>query len=598
MAALARQLAEHQRAAEVVEQLAQIGSFHWTLGTEVVDWSAQARRILGRGPEGAPATMPAYLALVHPDDRAELNTRLQMAVQYGGEYDVRHRLILGTDVRRIRSMGRVDGGRAVTGSIQDVTETDGAARELQESRDRLAAVLDGAVQQAIIATDPDGAITIFSRGAERLLGYTADEMLHTDLGSLLKNPGVEQTDAGGLFAKAAAGEPDVGDWMLRPKSGPAIPVLITVSAIRDSAGAVTGFITVGTDITGRVRDQAELRASEARFRDTFEYAPHGIMLISVDSETLGRFLEVNPALCRLTGYSSDQLVTMRVADVTHPDDVAAHLSRFAAFTSESVADAPHERRWRHAGGKDLWVQVSASPVRRGPTGRFVVGQVEDITDRKRAEAKLLHQALHDWLTGLPNRVLLMDRIEHALAAAHRTGKAVAVLYIDLDGFKTINDTGGHAAGDDALVAVAHRLRHAVRPGDTVARLGGDEFVVVCEDLSGSDAAELIAERLLAAIRQPHEFAGRRYLLDASVGLAMSGSDRDPARLLHAADEAMYLGKTTGRGRVLVSRRDSREATAPRGCRRPANIRMRRAWPATDGEARSVCAPGCRRDMIG
>ncbi len=118
----------------------------------------------------------------------------------------------------------------------------------------------------------------------------------------------------------------------------------------------------------------------------------------------------------------------------------------------------------------------------------MVGQVEDITVRKRAEEALRHQALHDGLTGLPNRVLLMDRIEHALAVSARTDRRIAVLYIDLDGFKAVNDSAGHAAGDLALVHVGDQIRAVLRPGDTVARLGGDEFVVVCEDLDDADAA--------------------------------------------------------------------------------------------------------------
>jgi diguanylate cyclase (GGDEF)-like protein len=181
---------------------------------------------------------------------------------------------------------------------------------------------------------------------------------------------------------------------------------------------------------------------------------------------------------------------------------------------------------------------------------WFVAQVQDVTDARAAEQRLRHRALHDPLTGLPNRDLLMDHLSHALARASRSGTGVAVLFCDLDRFKEVNDTYGHEAGDALLTTVGNRLRDAVRPGDTVARLGGDEFVVVTEGLHDASVVIGLAKRLRAELLQPIDIGPARVLVGASIGMAVAGPEDDARSVLREADAAMYRAKARGRDRLV------------------------------------------------
>ena len=194
--------------------------------------------------------------------------------------------------------------------------------------------------------------------------------------------------------------------------------------------------------------------------------------------------------------------------------------------------------------------------------RAVANVVSSAVDRNRVDEEVRHRAMHDPLTGLPNRALAFDRLEGALARRRRDGRAVAVLLADLDQFKLVNDSMGHRAGDDLLVALAPRLHDAVRPSDTVARLGGDEFLVVCEQLDGAHEAIRVAERVAQAINQPIVLAAAEHFITASIGIAVAESaDADPADLLRDADAAMYRAKERGRGPLRAVRRRPAQARA-------------------------------------
>lgn len=555
---------ERERALRAAEELAQLGSWLWEVGSDLVTWSECVHRIFGTDPGGPPATYPSYVSMIHPDDRERVLAVIRNAATTGGRYEVDHRIVrYDGGIREIRGRGQAEldpTGQPVrlSGSLQDVTEMRTAARELQESRDLFAGVLDAATEQSIIATDPNGVITVFNTGAEQMLGYSAQEMLGTsperlhDAGEIRARAAElgMQPGFGVFLARAATGEPETRQWTYLTRDGRRLLASITVTAMHGPHGEVTGYIKVGTDITERVHAQAALQESQSRLSDMFTYAPNGMMLIEVSRPRLGRLLTVNPALSALTGYPEDQLLRMCVADLTHPEHRPDHHARFEALLEQRSTEFEAERRWVHADGHDVWVQFNVN-LRRSSDEAAVVGQVQDITARKHAEEKLRQQALHDGLTGLPNRSLLMDRIEHALAVSMRTDKHVGVLLLDLDGFKGVNDTAGHAAGDQTLIHVARQLRAVLRPGDTVARLGGDEFVVVCENLDSAEAATVIADRVLTSIRTPFTIFDHPFALSASIGVSLSQTASSSAQLLQQADQAMYIAKGNGKGRIQV-----------------------------------------------
>jgi diguanylate cyclase (GGDEF)-like protein/PAS domain S-box-containing protein len=292
-----------------------------------------------------------------------------------------------------------------------------------------------------------------------------------------------------------------------------------------------------------------LREAEERFRRAFDNAPIGMALASLD----GRYLRVNPALAALTGYEVDELIGKAFSDITHPEDLKSDLAGLDELLSGELETYETEKRYVHAQGHVLWVQVNVTVVHDGDGGPLhFVAQTQDVTERKRAEAELAHQALHDPLTGLPNRLLFIDRLQVALAHLGRRDGAVAVLFLDLDRFKLINDSHGHDVGDQVLMEMAGRLRGLLRPSDTLSRFGGDEFTILCEDVSSDEDAVVVAERVAEALAEPFPLADREVFLSASIGIAL-GRDRamSAGALLRDADAAMYGAKERGRSRYAI-----------------------------------------------
>lgn len=290
--------------------------------------------------------------------------------------------------------------------------------------------------------------------------------------------------------------------------------------------------------------QEALRDAEERFRTAFEHAPIGMAIEDLE----GSFVQVNHKLCEITGYSEVELLQRSFGDIAHPEDLDADIElRRRAVTGERNT-YQIERRYTKKNGDVAWARLSVALLRDGEgRPRHFIAQVEDVTDRRQAEARLLEQALRDSLTGLFNRVMFMDRLTHALARSGRQMKPVAVLFVDLDHFKEINDSYGHRTGDQVLTAVAKRLEKAVRPADTVARFGGDEFAILCEDTRGERDAVRIAERLSRGLFKPVLFQGGQVTVGASIGIAFAQEGDDPEKLLRQADAAMYRVKEGGRG---------------------------------------------------
>lgn len=302
----------------------------------------------------------------------------------------------------------------------------------------------------------------------------------------------------------------------------------------------------------RRQGEAELERSERRFRLAFDHAPIGIALISLEPQTAGQLIRGNPAFNTLLGRAPSELGSADILHFTVPEDRSAAQHRLAQMIGGEVTSYSDSRRFLHADGHVVWTSMTSAVVAdEQGAPLYLVAQFEDITSRREAEQLLTRQAMHDGLTGLPNRVLLMDRIAQALARSHRRGTRLAVFFVDVDSFKTVNDTLGHAAGDLLLIEVGRRLAGLGRDDDTVARLSGDEFVVLCEDVRDQAGAEDIAQRLLAGLERPYEVDRDVFRTTASIGIALSGSGSTADDLLQNADIAMYRAKEAGRGRYSV-----------------------------------------------
>jgi diguanylate cyclase (GGDEF)-like protein/PAS domain S-box-containing protein len=238
----------------------------------------------------------------------------------------------------------------------------------------------------------------------------------------------------------------------------------------------------------------------------------------------------------------------------HQDDRAALTQALDAHLTGASHHFEHEHRIQHRDGSYRWMLARGMAVRdaHGHALR-VVGSQTDVTDRKQAEQRLQHDAMHDALTGLPNRVLFLDRLDQAIRRAQRAepAAAAAVLFLDLDRFKLVNDSLGHQVGDRLLIAVARRLESAVRPPDTVARLGGDEFTVLLDGVSDVHEAAAVAERVQHTLRIPFDIDDRELHVDASIGIALADADAAPDTVLRDADVAMYRAKAEGKGRHAV-----------------------------------------------
>ena len=299
------------------------------------------------------------------------------------------------------------------------------------------------------------------------------------------------------------------------------------------------------DLFPAQRHAADPAAIERSIALAFDAASAGMALTDLD----GRFLRVNDGFCDLLGYDRETLTGgMTLADIAHPDDPSPHEPGEAAIRSGDAGSYRAEKRFVHADGGVVWGVADVSVV-RDEDGRPVhlLGVVQETTESKRLQADLARLALHDPLTGLANRMLLDDRLRAALARAGRHDSLTGVLFLDLDGFKRINDSHGHRVGDAILATVARRLRRVLRPADVVARLGGDEFVAVCEDLGNLEEAHAIASRVEVAIAAPIATPAGDLTVHASVGLALAEGAReaDADDLIRRADEAMYRAKQVG-----------------------------------------------------
>ncbi|MGB8509909.1 MAG: EAL domain-containing protein [Pyrinomonadaceae bacterium] len=296
--------------------------------------------------------------------------------------------------------------------------------------------------------------------------------------------------------------------------------------------------------------RATRQESRETFRSAFDHAAIGMALVS----PRGQWLQVNRSLCELLGYTEDELLKLNFQNITHPDDIGPALLNTRELLKGKTSTYQSEVRYLRRDGLPVWVLWSVARIVDAESGAVrLIFQVQDITDRKRSEERLLHGAFHDALTGLPNRALFIDHVKLAIARAKRRDNYLfAVLFLDLDRFKVVNDSLGHMIGDQLLVSVARRLEECLRDGDTVARVGGDEFTILLEDLQDEAEAISVVERIQKGAGEPFILDGHEVFTTLSIGIAPSSTDYDdPEDILRDADTAMYRAKTMGKARHEV-----------------------------------------------
>jgi diguanylate cyclase (GGDEF)-like protein/PAS domain S-box-containing protein len=537
---------------------ASIGVWDWDLATD--QWMAEPVffTMLGLAAGPDPGRRKQWAASVHPQDQALVRSKFDAALAGDGsafEYVARQRHADGA-YRWLRVIGRVlardELGQAsrLAGVQIDVTAHKLAEDRLRQSEENLAITLQ-CIGDAVISTDAAGQITRMNATAERLTGWRLAEALGQPLAAVFQiidrlthAPERYPVDVVMVQGKTIGLAKHLD---LRSLDGQTYQIADSAAPIHNAAGRVLGAVLVFSDVSDSYRAQQALADSEARYRALVEWSPEAVVV-----HRDGRVLFGNPAALKLFGAASLQDWQGRsILDFIHPESHAVSLARVQSLSAGNPAPMI-EQRFLKVDGSVFDVEVQGISINYDGQPALQT-LIRDITQRKQAEAQIRRLAFYDPLTRLPNRRLLLDRLAHAMAASARHHRHAALLFVDIDHFKTVNDTLGHHQGDVLLELIAQQLATCVREGDTLARLGGDEFVLMLENLSdialtAAAQAEAVADKILTALRQPFSLDDTTLHNTCSIGISLFGGNVHESieEPLKRADLAMYQAKVAGR----------------------------------------------------
>jgi diguanylate cyclase (GGDEF)-like protein/PAS domain S-box-containing protein len=499
----------------------------------------------------------SWASVVHPEDLERVVAEWQRSRVERRDFSLEYRYMRADGKPAwiwVRAVELIDDSGEITGYLGTCSDTQVSPtvdRALEEAEKRFANAFDEApIGMALVGLD--GSFLRVNRSLPELVGYDAEELLALTFQDIT-HPDDLETDLE-LVRQVVAGERRsyrMEKRYVRPDEEE-VWVNLSVSVVRDESGEPLYFVSQIEDVTERRRGQDALREAEDRFRSAFDEAPIGMAMNSLD----GRFLRVNKAMSEITGYSREQLEATTYRSITHPDDVARNEAGIGEVIDGRVSAYRTEKRYIHSDGHVVPVDLSSTVVRDGDGQPVhVLTQVQDITERKRFQGQLQYLADHDSLTGLFNRRRFEEELTRELASAERYEGRLAVLAIDLDDFKYINDSLGHSIGDELIMRVGEALRTRLRRSDVLARLGGDEFAVILPRIDEQTARD-VTEGLLEAVGGVDLVGlGARGggKVSASVGIAMfeSGSKVTAEELLVEADIAMYDAKEAGRARAVI-----------------------------------------------
>lgn len=433
---------------------------------------------------------------------------------------------------------------AVFGFATDITARKNAEAEVARERQFLEDVLDS-IGHLVTVKDRDRKVLHVNESFENYTGIKRERIVGKSINDFFP-PEIARRltkDDGDVFDRGSAVRVQ---RQLLAADGKAGTLLTERAPLRSPDGSIRGIVAVGLDISDQLAAERGLADAERRFEAAFMNAPNGMSLIALD----GTFLRVNPAMCELTGYPSDELTGLKVADIAHPDDMAEQVDLIQRALAGEFDSYSLEKRFTRKSGETVWLVLGVSLV-RDESGRvlYVIAQTTNISDRKQVEADLRDEASRDPLTELANRRLIERAITLEIERAKRLGDRSALLMMDLDDFKAINDEHGHEVGDRALKFFADELARQVRSSDLAARLGGDEFVVLMTDVE-PERAQAIAEELIYHFEKV-VFSFRGLGLSCAISAGWSTIDADtesPAQALAAADHSMYEVKRARKSR--------------------------------------------------
>ena len=513
-------------------------------------WNPAAAALYGVAADAALGH--AFESLIHQADMAESLAALSRVAATGARETTTTSHRRGDDgtffaVTTWSAVRDPDGSiAAISLTIRDATVETVATARLQASERRARLLAESAID-AVISADDAGRVIGWNPAAVRLFAWDESEANRLTIDDLLVEPG---TGASSAWRRLAGRS---GRVVAHRRDGAAFEADLSVAAYEDDGR--TWYTAFVRDVTERVQAEDRARESEARYRDLVERLPGVVYRTRV-----GRWAPtdyMSPQLMTMLGFTPEEWVGVpgRWEQQIHPDDLQRVLADDDAEVQGPAGEprAAREYRMLARDGREIWVRDHAV-LDRDTCGTPIAwhGFLTEVTERKRLESELVRLAFHDPLTGLVNRALLNDRLASAMSRADPEDGLVAMLIIDIDDFKRVNDVHGHDVGDRLLVAVAARLRETIRPGVTIARLGGDEFAVLVERLREEAGALAIAQRVVTAFDKPFRIEGITLNARISVGVAVDiARKRSPAWILRSADLAMYEAKRLGKGRWQV-----------------------------------------------
>ena len=539
-----KQIEEDRRESEarlrLALEVARMGTWNWNILTNDVVYSDQLGPVFGLPIGSYHPTYEAFLDSIHPEDRESVALAVARAVEEGTDYGIEFRVIWpdGT-LHWIGNKGRVyrdetDRPIRMVCVAMDITERKQAEEALRQSEEQYRRIIE-TTSEGVWIIDAESKTVFVNSQMAQMLGYTLEEMQGQPLFAFMDEEGMAIATAN--IERRRQGIQEQHDFKFRRKDGSDLWAIVSTNPIFDQLGNYAGSLGMLTDITERKLSEQILRKSEARNRALLNAIPDLMFRVSPDGTFLDFKRTKDYSLMRLEseflGKKISEVLPNQVAEVCiHSIEQALSTGEVQTFEYQLPQNGN-------------LIDFEARIVSVGNDEALII--VRDITERKQAQAMIQYQAFHDLLTGLPNRTLFNDRLLQSLVNARRSQNILAVMFLDLDRFKTINDTLGHAVGDQLLQQVAQRVIARLREGDTFARWGGDEFTLLLPQISCSEQAAKIAQRILDTLQEPFNLECHELYITSSIGIALCPCDgEDVQTLLRNADAALYRAKEQGR----------------------------------------------------